>query len=66
LKTKNIKKAMQLDIETKSTIIFSLALSIQNAEESLEKTRKILPEFIEFYEKQLASFKEAKEKMLQL
>ena len=57
---------MQLDIETKSTIIFSLALSIQNAEESLEKTRKILPEFIEFYEKQLASFKEAKEKMLQL
>lgn len=55
-----------MDIETQYIVLFSLSLSIKKTEESLEEAKKILPEFVEFYEKQLASFKEAKEKILAL
>ena len=55
-----------MDITTQSTALFSLCLSINHCEQQLELCKKSCTELVEYWEKQLASFKEAKEKILAL
>lgn len=55
-----------MDITTQHTVLFSLALSINECEEQLENCKKFCPELVGHWEERIASFKEAKEKILAL
>lgn len=55
-----------MDIAIQHTVLFSLALSINECERQLENCKKFCPELVNSWEERLASFQEAKEKILAL
>lgn len=55
---------MEIDIKMQSVIIYSLTLSIRESEKGLQEAKRICPDQIEYWQRELAYFQEAKEKML--
>lgn len=52
-----------MSLDTISTIMFSLDLSIERAKKNLEEAQEFAPEFVPFWESQIASFKDAREQI---
>lgn len=55
---------MELNAITKLTILRSLELSVERAEERLKECQQHCPELARFWENEIASYKEAHEKIL--
>lgn len=52
-----------MSLDTISTIMFSLDLSIERAQKNKEQVKDFAPELVSFWESQITSFKDAREQI---